>query len=286
MTDSRQDQLSKLIREWVEQTSGWFDGFRIDKEFSIQTQVGKNTRRVILHRLVQEGLLKRHANKQGMYCLVSAEAPLLDWKNADDGHTIELHWPFSLEWYIKVYSRNLIVIAGSPNAGKTALCLNLIYRNMGGPYDIVYYTSEMGGEEMKSRLLNFEDIELDDWTFECRERSRDFAEVIQPDKVNIVDFLEITDTFYLVGEELRAIFEQLTTGIAIVCLQKKRGAELGRGAEFSLEKPRLYLSMDNNQLKIVKAKNWRSPTVNPNGKKWNYKLIQGCKFVDIQEVFG
>ena len=64
-------------------------------------------------------------------------------------------------------------------------------------------------------------------------------------------------------------------------IQKKRKAELGRGAEFSEERARLYLSMDNGKLKIVKAKNWKTE-VNPNGIGYTFKLVDGCKFQSIQ----
>lgn len=38
--------------------------------------------------------------------------------------------------------------------------------------------------------------------------------------------------------------------------------------------------MDNGKLKIVKAKNW--PTdINPNGMVYTFKLVDGCKFVDV-----
>ena len=70
----------------------------------------------------------------------------------------------------------------------------------------------------------------------------------------------------------------MKNGIAIVALQKKRGVELGRGAEFSLEKPRLYLSMENGEIKIVKAKNWRRKDVNPNGMVSKFKIVNGCDF--------
>jgi hypothetical protein len=68
------------------------------------------------------------------------------------------------------------------------------------------------------------------------------------------------------------------TGLAIVALQKKVGAALGRGAEFSLEKPRLYLSMDRGKLSIVKGKSWANPKVDPNGLSVGFKITGGCQF--------
>jgi hypothetical protein len=59
---------------------------------------------------------------------------------------------------------------------------------------------------------------------------------------------------------------------------------MGRGAEFGLEKPRLYLSLGANRLEIVKGKNWAQEGINPNGMCWEFALVGGYKFVNIREV--
>ncbi|MBW2618874.1 MAG: hypothetical protein JRC92_08370, partial [Deltaproteobacteria bacterium] len=195
---------------------------------------------------------------------------------------VDLKWPFGLERLIDLYPKNIVVVAGAPNAGKTALLLNLIRLNM-TKHQITYFSSEMGPEELKLRLLNFEDLSPDDWNFGAYDRSSNFVDVIQPNAVNIVDYLEVTDDFYRVGGEIKAIHDKLDKGLAVIALQKKKGAELGRGAEFSIEKPRLYLALDDGELKIIKAKNWgpeaKETGQNPNGKIFYFSLVNGCKFV-------
>ena len=138
----------------------------------------------------------------------------------------------------------------------------------------------MGAEELRLRLEKFE-LPLSDWKFKPYERASNFGDAIVPDAVNIVDYLELTDNFYQVGGQLKAIFDRLTTGIAIIAIQKKAGIDMGRGAEFSLEKARLYLSMDSGELKIIKGKNWAQPGQNPNGKVFTFKLVNGANFIEI-----
>jgi len=46
----------------------------------------------------------------------------------------------------------------------------------------------------------------------------------------------------------------------------------------SIEKARLYLSISDGNLKIVKGKNWATEH-NPNGMEWKFKLLQGSKFI-------
>ena len=268
--------LSVEINDWIVGASGWWNTKTLDQELHIIAQSDKTNRRVILHNLVVGKIIERHPQMNGIYRRIENEAPVIDWETADTTSTVSLNWPFELENYALIYPKNEIVIAGAPNAGKTAFLLNFIKMNM-DKYKIHYYSSEMGGEELKLRLSKFGNLK---WTFDPRERSTNFADVIYADDINIIDYIEITSgEFFMIAEELRAIFDKLKKGIAVIALQKKRGAELGRGAEFSLEKPRLYLSMDSGTLKIIKAKNWAVEGENPNGVEFKFHLLNGAEFI-------
>ncbi|MCE5249323.1 DNA primase, partial [bacterium] len=170
----------------------------------------------------------------------------------------------------------VVVIAGEPNAGKTAYLLNVVRMNM-ARHDIHYFTSEMGAAEFRKRLSNFSDVALDDWRFNPRERSTNFADVIRPDAVNIIDYLEIHEDFYRLGGQIKAVFDRLRKGIAVIALQKNLNTDIGRGGIATLEKPRLYLAMKPGALTIVKGKNWASRT-NPNGLSSRFRIINGARF--------
>ena len=136
----------------------------------------------------------------------------------------------------------------------------------------------MGATELRNRLEQFPGIGIDEWQFEAIERASDFADVIRPDCVNVIDYLEMTTQLYEVNLHLTAIGHKLGSGIAVVGLQKKQGAQFGSGQEFSLEKPKLYVSMDRGKLQIVKGKCWAMKNVNPNGLQVSFKIIGGCQF--------
>ena len=108
-----------------------------------------------------------------------------------------------------------------------------------------------------------------------REKSSNFSDIIMPDGLNIVDFYEISDKFWLIADDLKRIYDKLDKGIAIVCLQKSPGKSEGRGGDFGLEKPRLYLNMDPDPpdgavLTIRKAKAWAVEGRNPNWYKTRF----------------
>ena len=99
----------------------------------------------------------------------------------------------------------------------------------------------------------------------------------------IVDYLEIAEDFSKIALPIAGIHEKLGKGIAFIGIQKADGKEIGRGADFSREKARLYLSLDwdderkSNRIKIIDAKAWRSR--NPRGLVRHYKLIKGAHIV-------
>jgi hypothetical protein len=132
----------------------------------------------------------------------------------------------------------------------------------------------MGVSELKTRLKNF-DYELQTWKdIKFIERSSDFAEVIQPNALNIIDYLELHDEFYAISRVINDIYNKLENGLCIIALQKNPGAETGLGGWRGLEKPRAYLTMDSGFLHIVKAKNFTTD-VNPNGKQTMFSIWQG-----------
>jgi hypothetical protein len=100
--------------------------------------------------------------------------------------------------------------------------------------------------------------------------------------VNVIDFLEMTTELYLVNQHLTAIHHKLgASGVAIIAIQKKVGAAFGRGLEFGLEKPKLYLSMDKGKIQIIKGKSWAKKNVDPNGLQSKFKVLNGCQLQQL-----
>ena len=158
--------------------------------------------------------------------------------------------------------------------------MNFAKMNMNN-YKTHYFSSEMGAMEFRDRLSKFDDMNFADWAkVSFKERAGNFADVIDPDGINIIDFLELHDNFYIVGGLIKAIFDKLKFGIAVIALQKPGGRDEGVGGEKSKEKARLYLSMSPGLIKITKAKNWADSRVNPNKLLKKFSLVHGCKFIE------
>lgn len=272
--------LKAEVMELICDMSGDISVTECDKALQLVTKRDKANLRQILHRLCEQKILKKQGHKAGVYHIIDRELEVIDWQNADTAE-FDLELPLDLGHLVKIMPKNLIVIAGAPNSGKTAFLLNIVRSNMFyiSNRSINYFSSEMSEAEFRTRIEKFNDPPPEQWRFNAYNRCGNFADVIRPDDVNIIDFLEIHDEFWKVGGMMRDIYEQLDKGIAIIALQKQKNAAMGRGGIATLEKPRLYLSMDAGKITIEKGKNWRYQTVNPNGMSCLFKLVQGCKFI-------
>jgi hypothetical protein len=274
---TQQMPLSQKIEDWIKSTSGWFDTPELDRDLGINSTSDKNNRREIMLRLESKGIVERHAKISKQFRYVNTKVTSLAFKTASTTGVLPVKWPLGIEKYVNLFPGNMAVVAGSPNAGKTALLLNFIYLNQ-GQFPIYYFCSEMGAVELRDRLDKFPGMAIEDWKFEAVERASEFADVIRPDCINVIDYLEMTTELYLINTHLTAISHKLGSGLAIVAVQKKQGAQYGRGQEFGMEKPKLYLSMDKGKMQIVKGKSWATKNVNPNGLQVGFKIIDGCQF--------
>lgn len=276
----RDRNISEEARYWVENIDGYFDVNDFYRDLSIQTSAEKGAAITAFQRMVEAGILEKHGMKRGVYRLVENQCQVIDYVNAID-QTIPVKWPLGIEEWSAMYPKNVAIIAGEKDAGKTALLLNFVRLNM-DRYKIHYFSSEMGAIEFKVRLSKFADIGITDWTFFPKERASKFEDVIQPDDINIIDFLELYDEFYKVGYYIKQIFDKLHNGIAIIALQKNPRTDYGLGGMRSTEKARLYLAMGGNEVKIMVGKNWVTES-NPVGLVRSFKLVQGCKFIPTSE---
>ena len=235
--------LSEEVRFFVLETSGSFSLVDVYRELNIKEPNAKASARMVLSRLVKDGALERVGSKDGVYRRIDTEIKRTKFITGQlDEFPVVL--PAGINDLCKLYAKNIVVVAGSKSSGKTAFLMNIALDNQDN-MPVVYLNSEMGDEEYTSRMKNFGIEREDQIKFETIECHQNFADHIDGSKkIFIIDYLEVHDNFYEVAKPIRAIHEKLGDGIAIIAVQKKQGDKLGRGGEFSMEKARLYLSLD------------------------------------------
>ncbi len=279
--ERRERNIAQEVREWVESTQGHFESTQVHREAHISTKEDMHAVNVALQRMVKEGILEKYGDKRGAYRIVDRELEVIDFLNASD-EVFKIHWPFGIEKYVEVCPKNIVMVAGEKDAGKTAFLLNVALNNMHS-HRFFYFSSEMADRELKKRLSKF-NLPLKEWSFTVIERASNFADVIQPDDINVIDFLEVYDEFYKIGFSIKEIYNKLEKGIAIIAIQKNPNVDWGLGGMRSMEKARLYLSLEKGRAKIVSGKNWASE-IRPDGLCLDFKLVQGCKFIVEREWY-
>jgi len=274
------------VREFVDDAVGWFKiddvyrylGFRL-------TRADKKNVSNTLGRLVKEEVIIRNSKMNSLFRKIDTDLEELGWREANSSG-LDIHFPLQLHKYSYVYPKNVFVFAGTPDAGKTALFLNFAWINQ--EFQVInYYYSEGAKEEFRKRVQLFGYPE-DDWKMNVYSRSANFADVIKPNEVNIIDYIELGDEVFKLGRFLREIYDALDQGIAIIGIQKKYGTEFGYGQELGLQIPRFYMNMEFHKqhqistAQIQKCKN-RKTDYSMIGKMMYYKLFDSCKFEEQGE---
>ena len=292
--------IASRVEDWVRVTSGKFMVTELYKDLCLTTESNKKAAQMALKRLEPSGLVMKCGEKRGCWMAVSDEMQRINFMEvvADEYRVI---WPsaFPLHEYIKLFPGSLVIIAGEPNCGKTALMFNLARLNMEAPHvkTIRYFNSEMGEPEFRERLDLFqsEGVSIEFWNnpkFEAWERSDDFGSVIAPDGLNLIDYLEIYEEHYLVAKYLKQIWQRLDKGVAVVALQKDPGKKHAKGGAAISEKPRLEIHMVSTssntamvlgQVQLKKVKCPRNTKINLNNKVFKYRLRDGFRFISVGE---
>ena len=265
--EGQQKSIAAMVRDWIPTTTGKFSVSKCFKELSFATKKEKSAARTALHRLKEEGLITAVSKEDGIYRMVDKECEEIDWRSANmEPKNIAL--PFGLNNVVNVFPGNVIVIAGENNRGKTAFMFDIIKNNMNN-HEIHYFAKEGGPSEIKLRVGKHDDVSEEEWRFHAWDRSTDFADVIRPNDINLIDYISATEdeAFFVVGNKLEDIDNKLEDGLAFVALHKSEGKKWGHGGEFTGKVARLYLTMNTidgnwSYIKIVKAKFWsgeRSP---------------------------
>jgi hypothetical protein len=246
------ENMTSDIMSWIDQQDGQFTIKDIYSAMCLSSREEKKHVSGVLSRLIKDNVITRYGSKTGDFRKIDEEVEDINWKGAT-GEPMDIWLPLNLHKMSHTYTKNIIIFAGAPNSGKTALLLNIVKENM-NKHKISYFSSEMSPLEMRIRLEKFP-VKQDDWRFSPKERMENFADVIDPNGVNIIDFMEIYDDFWRVAKPIREIHDKLENGIAIIALQKNAGKSMGTGGTFGLHKPRLYVAVDYGSAYIVKGKN-------------------------------
>jgi hypothetical protein len=274
--------IASEVREYVATLEGSFSTQQLYSDLGIANPKDKTAARVALHRM-RGSVIEAYGDRAGWYRIISDRLQEMDLENVCV-ESLDLWMPLDLQNKASVMPGNLIVVAGGPDAGKSAFLLNIVKRNV-EKWQCHYFNSEMGPEELRKRLDLFGDFPRKHRNFHAYERSSGFQDVIRAGKhaLNLIDYMELSDEFYKVSKLMSDIHRNLNGAVAIVAIQTKTGTDMPLGGQRALEKARLAISLkagsrtEPNTATILKCKN-RKTDHSMIGKTRAYKLVAGSEF--------
>jgi hypothetical protein len=170
----------------------------------------------------------------------------------------------------------------------TALCINTVNLNLElWENKLDFYVSE-GAEMMKAKFETLNSFIPKPPPFKTYRRTGNFADVIDPDHLSIIDYLRVDmNKPYEIGSKLFEIFNKLKTGIAVVAMQKPPGErKLAFGGASTAFEPSLYLGMDRGSLGFEKIKVPKMLDTDPYSLKITFKISKGVNFFDVHTLAG
>ncbi len=278
-----------MVEKWLTVHKGErFDLDMVCRHLDIKTRDLRTSVAKKLSYEVHHGKLEKFSDfRPPLYKYIDKTLVRLDWMAAGAAKNLDgLKWPmgcddtrFGFDGHVYIPEKGLIVIAGVTNTGKSAWCRNFLWQNMDS-YRCIYFTSETNEYDFAdyaSRMTWADPCKADGKPkFDLVYRNKDYREVVEPDAINIIDWLNLGDAFYQIGSILEGIKNKLKTGIAVVAIQKDPNKELGMGGMWGEHLASLYMALDFERLTVKKAKKWiGTRDDNPNGKSYKFSIVDG-----------
>jgi len=264
--------------------------------------------RNIMHQLAKQNIVKPVGRRQGIFKVVKEVKPVplfsivrekippfpLIFPRYDD---TDIEMDFSE--YIVVREGDLITLAGRKNKSKTLMCINFAAVNvdkrpilMGNEYTKLVNDIYVPDQRFLNRLQNIDNVE---WVDEDGNDKvtllpvkGDYAEHIVPNRLNIIDWINLdANQLYDISKVMEDIKSNLGRGVAIVALQKGKGAEDGRGGQFTKDFTDCELLLDGwdgNDDALLTIGTVKEKTKPIMGKTYIFSNWNGAKITNFREV--
>ena len=284
--------IAKLVDEWVPLHVG--QTFDIDMICRDLQAVSRSARHAVTTKLFNDCKTGKCEKANRLYKYISFNKEYIPWYDFTEDDVIPFNWPkgrdgskFPFDGHLKFRPTDLFVMAGVSNKGKSTIAKNILWENM----------DEWNGritlfvnEYQPARFARNADMMC--WNtpfnldgkpkFELLRLEGDWQYAIEPDHLNIIDWIELADDFFRIGEILKAIQQKLRKGMAVVIIQKGEGRELGTGGQFGEHRASYYWAVDEGRFLFKKAKEYND--YNPNGKTYGFTTAEGCFMNNLREL--
>lgn len=281
-TEAGQNQqvLAKRFDEIVrEGGTDWQDKRDIAGQLGV-SPTSDTFRKLILRR--KDKTIRIHKTRPYLIQWINREYTITQMEGRKPAAFLNIKLPLEMEELIRIPPGAVVGVAGYTSSGKTAWLLETAELNaFSQPMPIYYWYNEMSEEKF---LIRCEDFPLlfQAWKvgrfFPVKQDTFEFGDVLVPDAINLIDYIDRDDEFYRIGGDIKQLKERLETGIVIFTQQKAIQKPYGFGGVQSAKATNLYVALDiryedaetmYGMAEITKAKEWAG-NLNPVHMRCNY----------------
>lgn len=294
--DRKERNLAAEVEEFVMSTFGVFMSTDVNKNLGVVNRCQQQNVSTILRRLCDKGIIERYGTRNGCFRRVEKEYDVieLDGKIPDP---LKIHYPMGIGNLCHVYEGMTTLLEGEKSRGKSAFGIEFAWLNRNLFKQKIRYmqNGELNKQTLTIRLsLRPQDqypIKAFTDKIEFINRHREWWDIVNPTGLNIIDYIEEHEKKYLIPQYIAKIQERLTTGHALIILQRVPGRDYGTGGAEIRNKPSVILSLQKSGgmskvvVEDIKAYNIETmqkltgDTLSPRGLWREYKLVNGWKFV-------
>lgn len=282
-TTSGQDWgiYAKRFDDLMRESGGGIDKREVAETIGLKAT--SDTFRKLLNRRKSEGKVRPYRGSPYLIEWVNKDYTVTRLDKMKAHPMLDIYLPLKIHEYAGVPPGSVIGIAGMTSSGKTSFLLEMAELNvLTQPLAVYYWYNEMSEAKMIYRCEDFPlllQAQKAEKFFPVKQGNFEFADVLQPDAINLIDYIDRDDDVFLIGADIKKLYSKLNNGVVIFALQKKANLDLGYGGNMSIKLSNLYITLDTKYqsgksmhgiAKIVKCKDWKSIEVNPSGLYCEY----------------
>ena len=287
------------VWEWVQLGDEDFDLEGLRQRYHISAE--STTFYTAINRLLKERKVKRLG--RGRYRRVIPIEPVKWWDDKINEEPLVFKFPrcyedgteFGIEDFVEVFPGGMILVTGRSNFGKTVIALSIMGENL----DLMRATlmgSEYTASDGKISPMFKRRMKRMNWVewmkdgeprFQLLPVGGDYEDYIEPDQLNIIDWISLNGEYYLIDRVMKSIKDRVGNGVAVVVLQKNKDAEFGEGGERTVRYADVELRIDafgenESLLTIGKVK---APKGKATGRTFAFTIVDyGANLHNIREV--
>lgn len=253
--------------------------------------------------LVSRKIVKPSGLGDGNYKVLVPVEPV-KWWNGDMGEEpLDFRFPrsyednteFGIEDFVEVFAGDMVLITGDTNFGKTTIALSIMGENLGLMPAVLMgseYTASNGkiSPKFKRRMRRMNWVEWmsgDTPRFELLPVGSDYEDYIEPDHINVVDWISLPGEYYLIDRVMKAMKDRVGNGVIVAVLQKNKGQEFAEGGQRSERYADVVLKIDpfGENESILTVGKVKAPKGRATGRTFTFMIVDyGANLHNIREV--